>query len=495
MAEEGKKEEKLSFFLTQGFSIIPFIIFIAAVIVFSVLKAFSLTAMIAFAVVGMVVGSLFAKDHSKYWGAVMSGISDSSTGILAAIFLVVGIFSQMMAVGNLAGGFVWIGDSIGMTRAVFCAFTFVASAVFGLATGTSVGTVVTFTPVLFPAGVLLGANPIFLAGAILSGASFGDNLAPVSDTTVISASSQKYSRKSGSADIGGVVRTRAKYAAIAAGLTLVLYFIFGGRGNVDTSAAELLSEYLYPKGLLMLIPVIVVITIAVKGKSIFTALTGGIISGLIVGLSARIFTWYDIIHIENGAPTGIIPAGVGSVFEAIMVFIVVMGMYGILKKSGVIDSTVTKLSRSVRSPRSCESVIFIITTIVNFISAGVTTMVVAVAGPLSNDIGKTQKLHPYRRANIVDGTANTWSYFIPWSAFIFIFISIVGGIKEVFPFLTVPSPGNFFFAVFYPLILWFVFLISIITGFGREFEGKNGRTVRAKKGSNNVIPEEAKRDV
>jgi len=492
--EEKEEKKELEFHINPAFSVLPFVIFIVVVIYFSISKAFSLTGMIAFGVVGLIIGSLFSKSQAKYWDAVMSGITDPSTGILTSIFLVVGVFSQIIAVGNLAGGFVWIGNSIGMTGSLFCGFTFFASAMVGLATGTSVGTTVTLVPVFYPAGVLLGANPILLAGAILSGASFGDNLAPVSDTTIISASSQKYSRRSGTAEIGGTVRTRAKYSLIAALLTLILYLTIGGRGILEPEAIELLKQYSFPKGLFMLIPVIVVITIALRGRSIFTALIGGIISGLIVGLSAKIFTFYDLLHIEEGAPVGMIVKGVSSVFEAILLFIIVMGMFGLLKKSGTIDTMVNWISRFARTPRSCEMVIFLLITVVNFISAGVTTMTVAVTGPLADSIGKTEKLHPYRRANIVSAISNTWNYFIPWSAFIFIFISIVGGMKEAFPFLTVPSPNSFFFAVFYPWVLWFVMLIAIITGYGRDFEGVDGRRIKGKGWFNNKIPEEAIKD-
>jgi Na+/H+ antiporter NhaC len=147
-----KNDEKLSFYLHHSFSILPFVIFIAFVIYFSISKAFSLTGMIAFGVVGLIIGSLFSKSQTKYWNAAMSGITDPSTGILVTIFLVVGVFSQIMARGNVAGGFVWLGNSIGMTGSLFCGFTFLSSALFGLATGTSVGTIVTLTPVLYPAG-------------------------------------------------------------------------------------------------------------------------------------------------------------------------------------------------------------------------------------------------------------------------------------------------------------------------------------------------------
>jgi uncharacterized membrane protein len=59
---------------------------------------------------------------------------------------------------------------------------FVFAAIFAMATGSGFGTISTMSFMLYPAGILLGSQSAVLAGAILSGAAFGDNLAPVSDT-------------------------------------------------------------------------------------------------------------------------------------------------------------------------------------------------------------------------------------------------------------------------------------------------------------------------
>ena len=73
----------------------------------------------------------------------------------------------------------------------------------------------------YPAGLALGAHPGILAGAIISGAAFGDNLAPISDTTICSAASQ-------GVDVPGVVRSRLKYALAAAALTIAAITVAGG---------------------------------------------------------------------------------------------------------------------------------------------------------------------------------------------------------------------------------------------------------------------------
>ncbi len=63
--------------------------------------------------------------------------------------------------------------------ALFCVAAFVICASYACAPGTSMGTIIPCMSVIYPAGVIVGANPVVLAGAIVSGGCFGDNLAPM----------------------------------------------------------------------------------------------------------------------------------------------------------------------------------------------------------------------------------------------------------------------------------------------------------------------------
>jgi Na+/H+ antiporter NhaC len=483
------KKNKLTFFVSNNFSFVPFMIFVVAILILGLLKGFSLEAFVAFAIVGLIVGTFFTKNWGEYWDYVSEGMTDKSTGLIATIFLLAGLFSAVMAQGRVAEGLVWLGQTMSLKGGLFVGFTFFASLLFGLATGTSVGTVITMTPIFYPAGLILGGNPVLLLGAILSGASFGDNLAPVSDTTILSASSQKYKNRDGSASIGGVVRTRTKYSVIAASISLILYILLGGKGGISVGGTANISAYSDPKGLLMLIPFVVVLVIAISGKSIYSALIWGILSGMAVGLLSGIFTPSSFVYLKSGNVMGIIPEGIGGVFGAILIYMAIMGMMGIIKGSGALDRMLAWMTkRFVKSPGSCEGTIFSITTIMELLNAGVTTSVVAIMGPIANELGQKFHLHPYRRANLIDAVGNSWAYFIPWSAFIFIIISIIGSMKSAYPFLVTPAPTQFFFAVFHPWFLWLVMLFATITGYGRSFEGKNGEEIPAN--FKNEIPKE-----
>ena len=118
---------------------------------------------------------------------------------------------------------------------------------------------------------------MFLAGAIVSGAIFKDNLAPISDTTIASASTQQF-RNGRPADVGGCVRSRLKYSLVAGSITLLFFLIFGGTGaGVESIQIEQAAN---PKSLFMLLPVIVMLIIATKTRNIFLGLFIGLLLGI-----------------------------------------------------------------------------------------------------------------------------------------------------------------------------------------------------------------------
>ena len=100
-----------------------------------------------------------------------------------------------------------------------------------------------------------------------------DNLAPISDTTIISAATQEYTKKPGIADVGGCVASRLKYSLVAGIAAFILFFIFGGGGTVGAGAGEILEQNMNPISLVMLIPVAVMLVVAVKTRNIYKAIT------------------------------------------------------------------------------------------------------------------------------------------------------------------------------------------------------------------------------
>lgn len=300
-----KKKFDVEFHGTNLFALVPLLLFVVfCILFFVVFKTFDMMHLCMGGYVALIIGSLLSKNWGKYWDAVATGMSSKIMNELALILLIVGMFGKLMTRGGVAQGFVWLGDKIGLSGGGFVAFTFIATCVIATATGTSIGTMFTAFPILYPSGLLLGADPVFLAGAILSGAIFGDNVGPISDTTIASASTQEYTNKPGVADVAGVVGSRMKYALVAAAAATVCFALFGGSGS-DINAAEaeaILAQYSNPKGLIMLIPVAILLIVAFIKRTMSPAYIPDMVRKLEKAMAVDNGLVY--LHVYNPCVTG-----------------------------------------------------------------------------------------------------------------------------------------------------------------------------------------------
>lgn len=469
---EGNSK-KLEFHGGMFMSLIPVAIFFGfCMLLFIGFKAFNMEALAMGGFVALLIGGVFAKSYTKFWDAAIKGISSVTAVSVIVIFFVIGMFSALMKESGLSGGFVWLANSVGISGGLFVAFVFFASCVVATATGSSIGTMFTAFPIFLPAGIALGCNPIFLTGAIVSGAIFGDNLAPISDTTIASASTQLF-KNGTTADVGGVVRTRLKYALVAAGFSLVLYAIVGGIGGAEVSATAV-DAISNPKSLFMLIPVAIMLTVATKTRNIFQGILVGLVTGIIIGLAFGLFPPSAIFanDFSHNVATGFLISGVASMLGTVGLVIAVFGIMGVLTEAGLLNYFVEKIlkSKMAQTPQGAELACLIGVSLTTIIFGGVTSASILTFGPVLNEIGAAKGLHPYRRANLLDGVANSIPAIIPFMS-VFVFIGVVfSGL----------SPVDVAIAAFYPIFLFFTFLVSILTGWGRSYEGENGEVSRKK---------------
>ncbi len=276
---------KLDFRLCAFGAAIPLLFFVVWAITTSVLKLSSETGLVLGAILGITLGLFFSKSKwADYAQGLFEGLAQPIGVIAMVAWFYAGMFAQVLQVGGLVEGLVWIGTVTGFTGGLFVGLTFILAAIFSTAVGTGYGTTVAFCTLMFSAGVATGADPTILFAAILAGAVFGDNLAPVSDTTIVSATTQN-------ADVPGVVRSRFKYAVSAAIPTLILFTIFGGGGSVENQNS--LEATTSPSGLLMLIPFIIVLFLAISGHHIITSLTWGIVVSVLMLILFPIGEWTD----------------------------------------------------------------------------------------------------------------------------------------------------------------------------------------------------------
>ena len=443
-------------------SLIPVAIYVFfCMVLFRGFKAFNMEALAVGGFLALLVGGIFCTSYSDFWESAIKGISSITAVSVVVILLLVGMFSALIKLCGLSGGFVWIANAVGMKGGIFVAFTFIATCIVSTATGSSIGTMFIAFPIFYSAGILLGTNEMMMAGSIVSGAIFGDNLAPISDTTIASASTQQF--KSGKpADIGGVVSSRIKYSAVAGLISILIFAIFGGIGGTYQGGS--IDAASNPVSLIMLIPVILMLTVSTKTRNIYQGILVGLATGTIVGLIAGLFTPAQIFSNDaaNNAAVGFLVDGINNILPTCALVISVFGIMGVLSDAGMLDLIAEKIlnSKMAGSTKGAELICMIGISVTTILLGGVTSASILTFGPILNKIGTAKNIHPYRRANLLDGTANSLPSIIPFMS-VFVFIgSALTGLSPV-----VVAGGTV-----YAFVLFLVFLVAVLTGWGCQKE-------------------------
>ena len=257
----------------------------------------------------------------------------------------------------------------------------------------------------------------------------------------------------------------------------------GGSGAVMEGADEILQANMDPKGLIMLIPVAVLLFVSIRTRDIFKAVTAGLVSGIAVGLLSGTFGPSDILGVENGAATGFIYNGFTGMIGICLFCMALFGAMGVLNESGTMERMIQGIcnSRFARTARGAELLIGLGSMLTTLLVGGVTSASVLTFGSVADELGARHQIHPYRRANFLTGYANTFPAILPFiSAFIFISASSIEPLLEEYSYLPAVTPLQIFSGAFYPMVLFVVLTISILTGWDRIYEGPDGAILHKK---------------
>lgn len=239
--------------------------------------------------VGVCVAAIMALYLGHKWEDIekmmMDGIYKALQSI--CILIIVGILIGVWINAGVVPTMIYYGLQL-MHPTIFFIATLLICSITSLATGSSWGTMGTMGVALMGIGFGLGMNPGMTAGAILSGAYFGDKMSPLSDTTNLAP-----------AMAGTDVMSHVKAMMLPTAITYVICIIFFGvlgvtqyhGGDADMSRVTEFANALnvaqggvfHVNPILLLPPVIVIVAVAMKMPAI-PGITLGIFAGAIVGL-------------------------------------------------------------------------------------------------------------------------------------------------------------------------------------------------------------------
>lgn len=206
---------------------------------------------------------------------VAENIKSTAGAIL--ILLMVGALAGTWLISGIIPSMIYYGLQI-LNPTIFLAACLIICAVISIATGSSWTTAATVGIALIGIGEALGISLGMTAGAVLSGAYFGDKMSPMSDTTNLAP-----------AMAGTDLFTHIKYMAYTTVptiiVTLIIFIILGftqdATGNADTQQMLTdINKAFNISPLLFLVPIIVVILIMKKTPPLIALLAGTILGGV-----------------------------------------------------------------------------------------------------------------------------------------------------------------------------------------------------------------------
>lgn len=226
------------------------------------------------------VAALVAMNIGYKWEEIQEGMVKSISSAMASIIilLLIGALAGTWLLSGVVPAMIYYGLQI-LNPTIFLFAACIICSIVSIATGSSWTTAATVGIALIGIGTALGINVGMVAGAVLSGAYFGDKMSPLSDTTNLApamAGTDLFTH------IRYMTYTTVPSIVIALIIFLVLGFTQGSNGQAietDAMLAALDSKFNI-SGWLFIVPVVVVILIVKKMPAIPAILIGALLGGV-----------------------------------------------------------------------------------------------------------------------------------------------------------------------------------------------------------------------
>lgn len=315
----------------------------------------------------------------------IEGIGHSNIIAMCLIYLLAGAFA---AVAKATGGVdatVALGLSFIPSNLLLPGF-FVIAAFIATSMGTSMGTIAAVAPVALGVAEQAQIDYALMAGAVMSGALFGDNLSIISDTTIAATRTQGCEMKD-------KFRENLVFSIPASILTLIA-FSFVGQGQADIAAQDI--------EILKVLPYLTILVLAVAGLNVFVVLSLGIV---LAGVTGVLSSDYSVIQFGNDIYTGFT-----NMQEIFILSMLVGGLAALMQQQGglifvsnQIEALIRRFSKAngEASSRAAELGMAAIVAATNTCVANNTVSIV-VTGDIAKELAEKHGVSPKRAASILD---------------------------------------------------------------------------------------------
>lgn len=345
--------------------------------------------------------ALWLGRRDKPLDTFLAGMGNSDVMLMCVIFLLAGAFA---AVSKAIGG---VDAVVYLTLSLIPAWLalpglFLVAGFVALAMGTSMGTIAAVAPIALGVAEAAGIPPVLALGAVLSGATFGDNLSVISDTAIAASRLQ-----------GSTMRDKFRanfWLALPAALaTLVLLAVLGG-----SSSAPQVTEV----SPWLALPYLVVLVLALIGVDVLIVLSVGLL--LAGGFGLVLKGGYSLASFSND-----IYAGFEGMFEITLLSLLIGGLAALVRAQGGLAWVAAGIARLAGGSgrRSGELSIAAVATVTDVFTAN-NTVALLISGNTAREIAQRHGVSPARSASLLDIFACVTQSVLPYGAQILLAASI-----------------------------------------------------------------------
>lgn len=382
------------------------------------------------ALIGVLVAFVLFKDSlNNKIETFIKGCGDSKIITMCIIYLLAGAFTTVtkaigatdfmvaLGIGNITPEFLIIG-------------VFVISCVLSFSIGTSVGCIVALGPIVVGLAEYSPDSLPMMAGALLGGAMFGDNLSLISDTTIAATQVMDCQMKD-------KFIANFKLAFAAAFLTVIAIY-FTQPQNTET------VEMAYSNQYYLLIPYVTIIVLSILGLHVFLVLIISIILAITIGLFSTEILFIDYMKLVYD--------GFLSVNEIFLLSLITGGLAALIEKAGGIDYIINHIQKIIKGSRSANAAIALVVSLVNLAVAN-NTVAIIVSGPIAKKIASDYQIEKAKATSVLDIFSCIIQGIIPYGAQVLILLSLVDKKMGYFDLLS---------NSYYILLLFVITVISIV---------------------------------
>ena len=404
------------------YALIPVIFLIAALVVtVGFLQLPPHIPLILAAAVAAAVASLKKHPWTEILDGMVHGITLAMSAIL--ILIIVGTLIGTWISGGIVPAMIYYGLKV-LSPGIFLVATLLICSIVSLGTGSSWSTAGTVGVALIGVGQGLGIPVPIVAGAIISGAYFGDKMSPLSDTTNLAPAVA-------GTDLFSHIRHMVYTTAPGYVLCIILYGIIGMKyagGTLETQGVETILTtieshfFIHP---VLLLPPVLVIVMVVKKIPPLPALLGGTILGGFFASLTQSRSLKDVIQAAQSghvSETGVqmvddllTRGGLENMMTTVALIICALSFGGIMERTGMLEVLARSLLKRVRRTGSLVAATIFSCIGMNAIAAD-QYIAIVIPGRMFKKAFDDRKLHPKNLSRCLEDSATLSSPLIPWNS-------------------------------------------------------------------------------